>query len=364
MLYRRRRLLLLAQTSPDPNLQSLITALFGNGEQGAFYVPKPQVLDQQVLFQDAVGTTPVTAPGDPVGLMLDVSPNGNHLSQPVSGSRPVLVQDGDNYHLKLDKVDDNLSVTFAEPITGTMLLATRDGIVHADVDIPAGEWSITADPRYYPGDTLVGLILRDGHMNEQELQAAREYLISIGAGADQFAGVTSMAHWLRGLEHATAFHVEDWDTSSVGIFTALVYSLRNLSKLDVSSWNTSSATSFYAFANGARSLTTLDLSNWDTSSVTSFWGFAIGAHSLHTVIVNGGTGNPFADSPCTNYSGAFSNTNLSQQSIDDILVAIEKAGTSNGTFDQSGGSTPSAVGEAAIDALRARGWTVTVTGGY
>jgi hypothetical protein len=46
------------------------------------------------------------------------------------------------------------------------------------------------------------------------------------------------------------------------------------------------------------------------------------------------------------------------------LVAIESAGTSSGTFNQSGGNAPSATGEAAITALRGRGWTVTVTGGF
>ena len=66
----------------------------------------------------------------------------------------------------------------------------------------------------------------------------------------------------------------------------------------------------------------------------------------------------------TNFTLAFSGTNLSQTSIDNILVSIESNGTSNGTFSQSGGNAPSATGEAAIDALRARGWTITVTGGY
>lgn len=74
--------------------------------------------------------------------------------------------------------------------------------------------------------------------------------------------------------------------------------------------------------------------------------------------------NMFDTVTATNFTNAFLNTNLSQTSIDNILVSIETAGTSNGTFNQSGGSAPSATGEAAIDALRARGWTVVVTGGY
>jgi len=66
----------------------------------------------------------------------------------------------------------------------------------------------------------------------------------------------------------------------------------------------------------------------------------------------------------TLFNDAFTNTNLTQTSIDNILTSIDTAGQSGGTFNQSGGSAPSAVGEAAIDNLRARGWSVTVTGGY
>jgi hypothetical protein len=59
--------------------------LFANSEQGAWYDPS----DISTLFQDAAGTTPVTADGDPVGRMLDQSENGNHASQAVSADRPV-----------------------------------------------------------------------------------------------------------------------------------------------------------------------------------------------------------------------------------------------------------------------------------
>jgi hypothetical protein len=47
-------------------------------------------------------------------------------------------------------------------------------------------------------------------------------------------------------------------------------------------------------------------------------------------------------------------------------VSLVTSGIATGTrvFDQSGGSAPSSTGEAAIDTLRSRGWTVTVTGGF
>ena len=67
-----------------------------------------------------------------------------------------------------------------------------------------------------------------------------------------------------------------------------------------------------------------------------------------------------------NFANAFLIGNLNEASIDNILVSLVASGVASGTrrFDQSGGSAPSATGEAAIDTLRARGWTVTVTGGY
>ena len=64
--------------------------LFANSEQGAWYDPS----DLSTLFQDAAGTVPVTADGDPVGRMLDKSGNGNHAIQAVSGNRPVYRTEG------------------------------------------------------------------------------------------------------------------------------------------------------------------------------------------------------------------------------------------------------------------------------
>lgn len=79
--------------------------LFANGEQGVWYDPS----DLTTLFQDADGTTPVTADGDPVGLMLDKSGNGNHAIQEASAARPVYRTDGVLHWLAFDGVDDGLS---------------------------------------------------------------------------------------------------------------------------------------------------------------------------------------------------------------------------------------------------------------
>ncbi len=130
--------------------------------------------------------------------------------------------------------------------------------------------------------------------------------------------------------------------------------------LNISGWNTSNVTSFNYFVYNCSSLTTLDLSSWDLSKVTTFESFASGCGNLeHIYFID-----IFANSPCINYANSFINTNLSQSSIDNILVSINKAGTSNGIFCQDGGSAPSATGEAAITALRSRGWTVIVQGGF
>lgn len=100
-------------------LESLIATAFGNGEQGSLYVPQPVIGGQQVLFQDYQMTIPVTAPGDPVGAMLDISGNGNHATQPVSANRPIYQTDGNKHWLYFDGVSTHLLID--SPILGLML---------------------------------------------------------------------------------------------------------------------------------------------------------------------------------------------------------------------------------------------------
>lgn len=65
--------------------QAIVRAIVSeNG--GALFDPS----DLSTLYQDAAGTTPVTAVEQPVGKMLDKSGNGYHATQSITASRPVL----------------------------------------------------------------------------------------------------------------------------------------------------------------------------------------------------------------------------------------------------------------------------------
>ena len=88
------------------NFQKLITKLFANGEQGFFYDPS----DMGTMFQDAAGTIPITAAGQPVGLIRDKSGRNNHAYQTASASRPLLQRNATTgaYYLAFDGADDFL----------------------------------------------------------------------------------------------------------------------------------------------------------------------------------------------------------------------------------------------------------------
>jgi len=94
---------------PIPKKEFNPLSLFANGEQGAWYDPS----DLTTLYQDAAGTTPVTADGDPVGMMLDKSGNGNHASQSVAASRPIYRTDGTLHWLEADGSGDFLAIPVA-----------------------------------------------------------------------------------------------------------------------------------------------------------------------------------------------------------------------------------------------------------
>ena len=77
-------------------------------DNGAWFDPS----DMSTLYQDAAGTIPVTAIGQPVGKILDISGSGNHATQPITASRPTLVQIDGLYALSFDGIDDYLNIPY------------------------------------------------------------------------------------------------------------------------------------------------------------------------------------------------------------------------------------------------------------
>lgn len=88
-------------------------SLFSAGEKGAWYDPS----DLSTLFQDNLGTVPVTAAGQIVGMMRDKSGNGNHAVQATGAAKPILRNTGLLWWVEFDGIDDFL-------VTSTMDFST------------------------------------------------------------------------------------------------------------------------------------------------------------------------------------------------------------------------------------------------
>lgn len=81
--------IMLGVTEVFPNFGAAVAFtpadLFTDGSKGCWY----DLTDLSTLFQDAAGTIPVTAAGQPIGKVLDKSGNNNHLTQTNNAKRPL-----------------------------------------------------------------------------------------------------------------------------------------------------------------------------------------------------------------------------------------------------------------------------------
>jgi hypothetical protein len=79
------------------------------------------------LWQDVAGTTPVTADGQSVARIDDLSGNGHHLTQSTAGSRPLYKTSGGLHWLEFDGTDDEMSpasFSMTLPFTNVLALST------------------------------------------------------------------------------------------------------------------------------------------------------------------------------------------------------------------------------------------------
>ena len=104
--------------SSSKNLTQLIKSIFATGEQGFAYDPN----DLTTLYQDANGTIPVTAAGQPVGLMLDKS-KGLMLGNEILS--------GGNFEggLILTKIDEPSAISTWTLNTNNPISGLQDGLL-------------------------------------------------------------------------------------------------------------------------------------------------------------------------------------------------------------------------------------------
>jgi hypothetical protein len=300
-----------------------------------------------LLFQDSAGTIPVVINNEPVGLVIDKSGNAINAAQTVSAARPTYNDTPDR--LTLDKVDDAIVIQIpAGGWIGSMVLATDEGTASYGINIPAGAYTLGG--QFFPGNSINNLLIREGTVSASALAAVEQVFVTGGAKAS-YAGVTNFGNYWRDMAEIVSFPLIDTSSGTNFVQAWQSNGLTGFPLID-----TSNGTNFRQawFDNDLVSFPAIDVSS--SLNFASTWQLNTDLESFPA--------NFFDGCLATNFINCFGSTNLSQASIDAILVSINTNGTSNGTFDQSGGTAPSATGEAAVTSLRGRGWTVIVTGGF
>ena len=246
-----------------------VPPLFIGGRQGVLL----EAFDIGTLFQLSGGTTLVTVATDPIGYFGDKSGNDNHATQATAAARPTY-QTGPA-RATIDKVEDRLSVTVpAGGFTGTMVLATDQGTASYGVTIPAGLYDIGGrGGLYFPGNAIVGQLIRDGALSKGESSAIEAYFVANGATAS-YGAVTDFGDFWHNWSEITSFPLID--TSSGTNFSRAWYNCRSLTSFPLI--DTSSGTDFARAWQNCRSLTSFPLI--DTSAGTNFFAAWLDCTSL------------------------------------------------------------------------------------
>ena len=368
-------------------------------------------LDAFAAFSDTAATVPALT-GDAVAAIKD-NAAARTWTQSNSVDRPTLAASPTRL------VGDYTKTLQGSPTAATganIVIATNAGILNATGNIPA---SLTVP-------NIPGMIhWVSGTLDSVDIGRIKAFAVAEGAVDNDFAGITNFTHYFRNLSFLTSFPLIN--TAAVTNFTLAWQNCTGLTSFPLintaaatnlgGAWQFCTGLTSFPLINTA-AVTNLGYAWFSCAGLTSFplintaaatslgaaWAFCSGLTSFPLIntaagidfsqawqyctgltsfpLINTAAGTNFSQAwqfctgltsfpanffngcSATNFTSSFLDTALTQASIDNILVSINSNNTSNGTFNQSGGSAPSATGNTAIDAMRGRGWTITVTGGY
>lgn len=314
---------------------------------------------------------------------------GNHLVAVDGATRPVTADSPPS--IVYDTVNDNWSTNFTDPVAGTMLVATKHGILHTEVDIPAGPWNLFVDPAYNNVATDFEIVIYNRVLSPTELDIVKGYLTKPEyMTSTDFSSAVLRTAWFRGNTYLRKVYlsgisftnvtnlnqfvrlsgcqeivfdgpIDDSLVSSYGSFAANA----NLQSFDATKLTIQSAlTVSYMFQNNG-GLTYLDLSTWTPRpDLSSFYRFARGCSSLETVI----TTPALFDTDCVNYEESFYGCALDQPSVDGIINNLHPAVITRnlkaGLLGIDGGTsaTPSYLAKANIDIMGIMDWVCNSNG--
>ena len=314
-------------------------------------------LDAFAAFSDTAATVPALT-GDAVAAIKD-NAAARTWTQSNSVNRSTLAASPTRLTGDYDKA---LSASGNTAATLKLLICTSAGIAEAEVSI-TGTYTLRNAPNL--------IHWAAGNFNAEDIARIKAFAIAEGA-VESWGSPTDWSNYWRNMG------LTSWNTSIPNTITNL---LGAFYENKLTSWNTPLPSSLVNMNFGwmLNSITSWNVPiPASVQSVMNAWTFnplTTWTHPMPTGLTNASAAwsfsgmqnfgaNLFDGCSCTNFSNAFISTSLTQTSIDNILVSINSNNTSNGTFSQSGGSAPSATGNTAIDAMRGRGWTITVTGGY
>ena len=319
----------------------------------------------------------------------------NSFGSVTSTSNEIIPDDRLIFSVKTDNAGTSASNQFTIPTTGTGYLydiETSDGQIitgrtgNTTITFPsAGTYDVYISgsfPQFYfnnGGDRLKLIDLKNlgiyaqGSTSQLSAFNGCSNLVISATDIGHFENVTNFSFSWIGCSSLTSFPLID--TSKSTIFNYAWYNCTSLTSFPL--LDTSSGTNFSYAWRDCTSLTSFplldtskgtDFSNaWrNCSSLTSFplidtsncTNFSLAWYNCTSLISF--PSNAFDTNIATNYTNSFLFTNLTTQSIDNILVSLDASGVLNGTFNQSGGGNlPSTTGLAAKANLISKGWTIT-----
>mgnify|MGYP003658425986 CR=1 FL=1 len=174
------------------------TTLFASGEKGAWF----DASDITTLFQDAAGTTPVTALGQPVGRWLDKSGNNNHATQSNAALRPTWQIDNEGYYnVTFTKTGQQLATT-AIDFTATNKMMVCAGINVVDSGSAGVVAELGTDVNSVNGSFLIGApsAVTDHSLYLRGTTTIRAAINNVVDGDDIITGIFDISQATKELE--------------------------------------------------------------------------------------------------------------------------------------------------------------------